>query len=83
MLERIKLWWVARRRVEHIQVVTVSHDAYLFMTVMPDMPDADIARIREELKAFFGENRKIAIARAGDMQWSVVTFENPPDDTER
>lgn len=82
MMEWLKRWWVARKRVEHIQVVTIPEDAYLAMTVNPDFLDVDVERLRSELKNFFGKERKIAIVRAGDVQWSVVRFEKGSADAD-
>lgn len=64
------------------QPLTIPEGAILVLTVSPDFLDSDLIRLREEVWEFF-EGYKVAVIRAGDIQFGIVLPEHyhTPDRT--
>jgi hypothetical protein len=57
-----------------IEATRIPSDAFLAISVHPDMLDVDMVRLRAELRAHLGD-RKIMVYRAGDEKLGVIAFE--------
>lgn len=48
-------------------VLSIPPDGNLLITVPADLRTSDMEHMRAELQQFFGDNRKIAIVRSGEL----------------
>lgn len=60
-----------------IDLAHVPANAFLAISLPPDVLDVDMPRIREELRRHLGD-RKIMVYRAGDVKFGIIAFDEAP-----